>query len=379
MNRIGIGMVGYGMIGRVHCLGYKALPLLYPGQLPELYLAGVATARPRTARAAAQEAGFSKAFETVTALLEDETVTVIDCVTPNDRHHDLLLQAIAAGKPVYCEKPLALNGGEARQVAAAARAAGVPVGLTFNYRFIPAVIRAGELLAEGALGEIYTFRADYLHTGYQDPLRPMSWRMRRAQSGGGALVDLGAHVIDLVRCLLGEFASVQCITRTFVTERPVAAGSPELESVDVDDAAWLQARLASGAEGSLHVSRFATGTVDDLSFEIYGRSGALRFNLMDPNWLYWYDGRRPAGPRGGELGWTRLETAARYPGAATPPARAPLGWARTHAENQFTFLRALHQGLPFRPDVTDGLRTQLVIDAAYASAASGVWSPVNQE
>jgi predicted dehydrogenase len=207
----------------------------------------------------------------------------------------------------------------------------------------------------------------------------MSWRMRRAQSGGGALVDMGAHVIDLVRFLLGEFAAVQCITRTFVRERPASAGDPELEPVDVDDAAWLQARLASGAEGSLHVSRFATGTVDDLSFEIYGRSGALRFNLMDPNWLYWFDGRRPTGPRGGEQGWTRLETTARYPGAATPPARAPLGWARTHAENQFAFLHALHQGLPFQPDVIDGLRTQLVIDAAYASAASGEWSPVFQE
>jgi predicted dehydrogenase len=237
MDRIGIGMVGYGMIGRVHCLGYSELRLLYPGGLPDLALAGVVTSRKATAQAAAQEAGFAAAYERLDPLLEDANVQVVDVVTPNDSHREILLKAIAAGKHVYCEKPLVLNGAEARQIVAAAREAGVQVGMTFNYRFIPAVIQAHALLRDGALGEIYTFRAEYLHTGYQDPQRPISWRLRHAQSGGGALVDLGSHIIDLVRYLLGEFATLQCVTRTFVKARPKAWGSDELEPVDVDDAA----------------------------------------------------------------------------------------------------------------------------------------------
>lgn len=376
IEHIGIGMAGFGMIGRVHSLGYRALPLLYPGRLPEVRLAAVATTRPATAQAASAEAGFAAGYDDVDALLADPQVQVIDVVTANDSHRAILLKAIAAGKHIYCEKPLALNGDQAREIARAAQAAGVQVGMTFNYRFIPAVIQAHELLQAGALGEIYHFRAEYLHTGYQDPQRPMSWRLRVAQSGGGALVDLGAHIIDLTRYLLGEFATVQCTTRTFVKERPRTAGSDELEPVDVDDAAWLQARLASGAEGTLHASRFATGTTDDLVFEIYGRLGALRFSLMDLNWLDWFDARRPDGPRGGERGWTRVESVARYPGAATPPGRAPLGWDRTHAENQYTFLRSIVQGQSPQPGINDGLRAQLVIDSAYAAAQAGGWVDV---
>jgi predicted dehydrogenase len=373
MNQISIGMVGYGMIGRVHCLGYREIPLMYPRLLPELRLASVVTSRAETAQAAAREAGFDAWDADLQALLDREEVDVVDCVTPNDSHRKVLLKAIAARKHIYCEKPLAMNGEEARELVAAAEAAGVQIGMTFNYRFIPAVIRALELIQEGALGEIYTFRADYLHTGYQDPNRPMSWRMRKEQSGGGALVDMGSHVIDLMRFLLGEFEAVQCTIRTFVKERPKGRDTSEVEPVQVDDAAWLHVRLAGGAEGTIHASRFATGTVDDLSFEIYGRLGALRFHLMDPNWLYWYDTRRPGGPRGGERGWTRLETVQHYPGAASPPGRSPIGWARTHAENQFAFLRAVHEGQVPQPNAVDGLRTQLILDAAYASAEGGGW------
>jgi predicted dehydrogenase len=142
---------------------------------------------------------------------------------------------------VYCEKPLALNGEEARQIAAAAEKQGVQVGLTFNFRFVPALMRARRLIEEGLLGEVYSFRAEYLHTGYQDPARPMSWRMRRELSGGGALVDLGSHVIDLVRHLLGEFASVRAVMHTYIDRRPAHRGSGESVPVTVDDAAYSSA------------------------------------------------------------------------------------------------------------------------------------------
>jgi levoglucosan dehydrogenase len=376
MDHIGIGMVGYGMIGRVHCLGYRDLPILYPGQLPDLLLAAICTRHEETAKAAVQEAGFQAWYTHIDDLLQDGAVNVIDCCVPNDAHHAVIKKALLAGKHVYCDKPLALNAAQANDLVQAAEKTGVQLGMTFNYRFLPAIMRASEILRAGELGEIFTFRLDYLHSGYQNPSRPMGWRLRKEQAGGGALVDLGSHVIDLVRHLLGEVEALHCSTRTFIQQRPVSQGASVMESVQVDDAAWVQTRLRNGAEGSLHVSRFATGAQDDLSLEIYGRLGGLRFNLMDPNWLYWYDARRPEGATGGERGWTRVETVQRYPGASGLPARAPVGWGRTHAENQFAFLRALHLGQPCSPNIMDGYINHLVIEAAYASAETGEWVKV---
>jgi len=366
-------MLGYGGIGKIHTLGYHDIGLFYPGHLPPIELAAVCTSRPETAQQAAHDGGYRAWFTEAAELIRQPEVTVVDCSLPNVAHKSVILAAIAAGKPVYCEKPLALNGAEAREIARAAANADVPIGMTFNYRFVPALLRAHELIQEGALGAVYRFRAEYLHTGYQDPQRPLSWRLDRAKSGGGALVDLGAHVIDLVRHLLGDFATVQAQTRTYITERPVKRGASATGPVTVDDAAWLNIRLQSGALGTLEVSRFATGTLDDLRLEICGERGALRFSLMDGNWLDWFDATRQGGPHGGDRGWTRLETVQRYPGAVIPPARSILGWPRTHAENQYAFLKAIAARQPPQPNVTDGLRTQLILDAAYASAEHGGW------
>jgi len=375
-KEIGIAMAGYGMIGRIHTLGYRDIPLIYPGQLPRLRLIAVTTSHPDTARAAQAEAGFEAWFVDNQELVTAEGVDVVDCVTPNYLHLPVVMAALQAGKHVYCEKPLALDADQARAMLAAAQQAQVQVGMTFNYRFIPAVIKAHQLLQAGELGEIYAFRADYLHSGYQDPQRAMSWRLRKELAGGGALVDLGSHVIDLIRFLLGDFKRLSCSLRTYIKERPTQPGSQVMEKVAVDDAAWMRVELVNGALGTIHVSRFATGTQDDLLFEIYAEYGALRFNLMDANWLYWYDNQRAGGPRGGERGWTRLETLQRYPGAKAPPARSPLGWARTHTENQFSFLKALAAGEKVQPDILDGLHVQLVMDTAYKSAQSGEWLSV---
>ena len=206
METIGIGLVGYGSIGRVHTLSYKELPMYYPGALPTISLAAVCTARKETARAAAEEGGYAKSFTDVDELVRQESVSVVDCCTPNYQHRGTLLAAIAAGKNVYCEKPLAVSVSEAREIVREADKAGVIVGMTYNFRFIPALMRARQMIADGLLGEIYTFHAVYYHTGYQDPRKPLSWRMKQELSGGGALVDLGSHIIDLVRHLLGENA-----------------------------------------------------------------------------------------------------------------------------------------------------------------------------
>jgi predicted dehydrogenase len=379
MEKIGIGLIGYGGIGKIHTLCYKELDMLYPGQLPAIDLAAVCTSSPETAQRAAKAGGYRRWFTDPSALIHQDDVMIVDCSLPNFAHKSVLLEAIAAGKHIYCEKPLAMNGAEARDIAKAAAEANVQIGMTFNYRFVPALMRAYELIQEGALGEIYRFQAEYLHTGYQDPERPLSWRLDKDKSGGGALADLGAHAIDLMRHLLGEFDAVHAFTHTYVKERPITRGSQEKGVVTVDDAAWLQVKLKNGAMGTLEASRFSTGVLDELRFEICGAKGALRFNLMDANWLYWFDASRKGGAFGGDQGWVRLDTIQHYPGASIPPPRSILGWSRTHVENQYMFLKAIVEGQAPRPNIVDGLRTQFVLDAAYASAEHGGWVDVEQE
>ncbi len=371
MTPIGIGMLGFGSMGKLHTLAWRALPSIYP-DMPAFRLVAVCTKSRESAEAALREGGFARSHATIEELVADPEVSVIDCVLPNDAHKAAISAALSAGKHIYCEKPLALSGAEARELAALAAASRGRLGITFNYRFLPAIMRAKRLLDEGALGEIYSFEFEYLHSGYQDATRPLTWRMRNELSGGGALVDLGAHIIDLARYLLGEFAELAALTTTWVAERPLRKGSAEKGPVTVDDAAWVTARLVSGALGTLVVSRFATGAADDLRLRIEGSKGALRFDLMDANWLYYFDAtRKPA-----DLGWNRLETIQNYPGAAVPPARAIVGWERSHAENQYRFLSAVAEGREPSPGIADGLAAHLVTDAAYEAALRGTWVPV---
>lgn len=372
MAPIGIGMLGFGGIGKVHALAWRSLPSIYPA-MPESRLAAVCTRSKESAEAAAREGGFARSYTTIEALVADPEISVIDCVLPNDAHRAALATVLAAGKHVYCEKPLALSGAEARDLFTLAAASKGKLGMTFNYRFIPAIMRAKKLISDGALGEIYSFQFEYFHSGYQDAARPLTWRMRKELSGGGALVDMGAHIIDLARHLLGDFAAVSAITKTWIPERPLSRGASEKGNVTVDDAAWVTARLTSGALGTLVTSRFATGAADDLRFRIEGSKGAVRFDLMDANWLYFFNTSRSSD----ELGWSRLETIQSYPGAVVPPARSIIGWERSHAENQYRFLTAVSEGRDPSPGIVDGLAVHLVIDAAYEAARCGNWVEIS--
>jgi predicted dehydrogenase len=367
MKTIGIGLVGHGMIGKVHALAYREIPNMYPDMLPPLSLNAVCTTTEQSAQKAARDGGFAAWTTSAEALISRKDVDVVDICTPNFAHHEIILAALRAGKSVIVEKPLACALLEAQEIAAATATAKGRLGMIFNYRFVPALMLAQKMIAEDALGAIYHFEFNYLHSGYQNPNRPLSWKLRHAQSGGGALVDLGSHIIDLARYLLGEFADVKATTRTYVTERPVSANSSDLGLVDVDDAAWLRAKMQSGAQGTLFTTRFATGAADDLNVQIYGERGSLKFSLEDANVLNYFD----ALAKSAMQGWTRILTGAQYEGAAVPPPRSILGWNRTHAENIYRFLRAVLQEKPFAPGVTDGLRVQEIIDDAYRSAAQG--------
>jgi predicted dehydrogenase len=370
MRELGVGIVGFGFIGKVHAHAYNSMPLFYDPPPLRTRLVGVCTSRAQTAAKAAAQGGFEVATTHYRELIARDDIHVINVCTPNDLHRPVVLDALAAGKHVYCDKPLCLNLAEAREVAAAAKAATTRHQMTFHVRFVPAVMRAKQLVEDGFLGELHHFHAAYLHSGYADPERPMSWRIDKARAGAGALADLGAHVIDLVRHLLGDFAAVNATAETFIRERPAAAGSRELVPVEVDDYICLRARMRGGGLGIVEASRFATGTDDELEFAIYGRRGALKFDLMQPNYLWAFDESDPAGARG----FKRIACVQQYPApAALPSPKLPVGWIRFHIACLHSFLTHIAEDTPCEPDLLDGAAVQAIMHAAIESSERQSW------
>jgi len=371
---LGVGMVGYGFMGKVHTYAYRTLSIFYDPVPVETKLVGVATSSSATAERAMRQGGYEMGTDDYRRLLDRDDIHVIHCCTPNDMHREVALAAIEAGKHVYCDKPLARNLAEAEDICAAARQGRRTYQMAFNYRFVPALMRANELMGEGFVGEPLCFRAAYLHAGYVDPERPMSWRLDAQRSGGGALLDLGSHIIDLMRHLLGDFRRVRAMTRIFTPRRPLAKGAAETALVEVDDAVWIQAEMVNQATGTLEASRVSTGASDEIRLEIHGRRGAIAFNLMDPNWLLVYDNRRPEEPLGGMRGFTRIESVQRYPAPASLQVpKNTVGWLRFHVASIHRFLENVAAGRAGDPSFEDGLVVQRVMDAAYRSESSGDW------
>ena len=373
MKKLGIALIGYGGIGRVHALAYRALPFHYGLPADTVKIIGVATTQSESAQKAAQEIGCEVWTADYHELLTRSDVDVVDICTPNHLHEEIIVAAAAAGKHIYCEKPLAMNVAEGRRIVAAVQKAGVKSQMTFNLRFFPAVTRARQLIDAGFLGQIFSFRGRYYRSSYINPAKPLSWRLRKDVSGGGALFDLGSHILDLLYYLLGEYASVQAIVDTLIKERPIAAGSIETAAVDVDDIALMHVRMANGTLGLVETSRMGTGFTNDGPIEIFGEKGAIRFNTANPAWLEVYDVRDAESPLGGMRGFRQIETGGRYPGAKAPDWTMAPGFERSHVECQYQFLKAISEDQPTAPSFADGLHIQEVMEAAIRSSAEGRW------
>jgi predicted dehydrogenase len=371
-----IGMIGYGGIGRVHALAYRDIPFLYGLPAETVKIVGVATSHPESAQRAAQEIGCDVWTADYHELLARPDVDMVDVSVPNDAHEAIVAAAAAAGKHIYCEKPLSVTVAEGKRMVAAVEQAGVKTQMTFNFRFFPAIMRARQLIDEGFLGRIFSFRGRYYRASYIDPRKPISWRQRKAVAGGGTLFDMGSHILDLLYSLLGEFASVNATLDTLIEERPVAAGSQEMTEVDVDDIALLQLRTAGGVLGTVEASRMGTGLTNDLTFEIFGEQGAIRFNAIEPGWLEVYDVRDADKPMGGMRGFRKIEAVGRYDGQKAPDWTMAPDFVRMHAECQYQFLKAIAENRPARPTMADGLHIQAVMAAAERASAQGRWVDV---
>lgn len=373
MKPLNVGLIGYGGIGRVHALAYRSIQFHYGLPAGLINLVAVATTREESAKAAAEEIGCDFWTGDYHELLVRDDIDVVDCCTPNNVHEEIVVAAAQAGKHIYCEKPLAMNVAEGRRMVTAVEKAGVKAQLTFNFRFFPAIERAKQLIEEGFLGDIFSFRGRYHRSSYISHDKPLSWRLRKDVTGGGALYDLGSHILDLLYYLLGDFGAVQATLDTLIKERPVAKGASEKGRVDVDDIALIHARLKDGTIGLVEISRMGTGATNDVVVEIFGSQGAIRFDLDDPGALYVYDVRDASEPQGGMRGFRRLETGQRYPGQRAPDWTMAPGFMRGHAECQYRFLKSIWDDTTPSPSLQDGLHIQQIMEATMRSSDDSRW------
>ncbi|MGC4998209.1 MULTISPECIES: Gfo/Idh/MocA family protein [unclassified Streptomyces] len=371
-----IGMVGYAFMGAAHSQGWRTAGRVF--DLPREPVLSVLCGRDGAAvRAAAERHGWAGTETDWRALIARDDVDLVDICTPGDSHAEIALAALAAGKHVLCEKPLANTVEEAEAMAAAAEEAyenGQLAMVGFNYRRVPAIALARRMITEGRLGTLRHVRVSYLQDWLVDPEFPLTWRLRKEAAGSGALGDLGAHVIDVAQYLAGErLAGVSALTETFVRERPLPAGGPG--QVTVDDAAVFTGRFTSGALASFEATRYATGRKNALRIELNGERGSLAFDLERLNELSFHDGTEP----GAHAGFRRIlvtEPDHPYLDAWWPPGHG-LGYEHTFVHQARDLVHAIAEGRRPVPSFADGLEVQRVLAAVEESAAkNSVYTPI---
>ncbi len=361
---IGVGMLGYAFMGKAHSNAYKKMPyMMYPpAAIPRLV--AICGRNEAALTEAARRYGWERTYTDWRKMLDDDDVHLFDNGGPNDAHAEPTIAAARAGKHVFCEKPLARNADEARRMLDAVKKARVKHMVAFNYRFVPALRLARDLIASGKLGRIYHYRAVYLQEWIMPHYgTPMIWRLDKSKAGSGALGDLGAHIIDLGRFLVGEIKSVSAMTKTFITKR---SG----KKVDVDDAFASAIEFDNGAIGTLEATRFAGGRKNHEAIEINGEKGSIRFNLerlneLDVCWI----GEEPKETQGFH---NALVSEAYHPywGHWWPHGHM-LGWehAMVHEVGHLLDCIANNKSIgPIGATFEDGYRAAVVCDAILESA-----------
>ncbi|MDO5308330.1 MAG: Gfo/Idh/MocA family oxidoreductase [Planctomycetia bacterium] len=428
MTTLRVGLIGYGMIGKVHAYCYATMPFFAPGLDVAGKIVAVATSREETARAAQRTLNCQVATTDFRAITENPEIDVVHICTPNDQHLPALLSAIGANKHIYCEKPVVCNQSEAEQVRAALeevdangqrRYRGISQ-MAFHLRGFTAIQRAKELVEEGRLGQILQYRLGYYHSSMTSPSAPYRWKH---SATGGSILDLASHLLDLIDYLLGLPAEVVAHANTMTLTRPqkpLQSGEALADVARVpvvsEDAITILTRglldsarmipqtqtsrnayyeydgnltVANGSAHAGHMplavadassraavsgviegTKLCHGAEDELLLELNGTRGSLRFSLMSPHYLEFFDATRPAGVYGGESGWTRIPCGARYPAPQSdfPSPKSTTGWLRAHAASLATFYRSISQGRALGPDLWQGLRVQDALSAIAESA-----------
>jgi predicted dehydrogenase len=361
---LNIGLIGYAFMGKAHSNAWRQAAHFF--ELPaKIRLKTICGRNRRAVREAADRFGWEGSETDWRRMIDDPEIDLVDICTPNESHCEIALAAAARGKAILCEKPLARDLPEARRMAAAVKKARVPNMVCHNYRRVPAIALARQMIEQGEIGErLFHFRARYAQDWIVDPKFPLVWRLQSDQAGSGALGDLGSHVIDLARYLVGEFREVCAAAQTFIKERRGGR-------VTVDDATTMIGRFRNGALASLEATRFAPGRKNALSFEINGSAGSLAFDLEDLNRLRFFSNRDPSGRQGFR---DILVTEPGHPYMDKWwPAGHIIGWEHSFTHTIADFVEAVVRRKRIQPDFADALKTQSVLDAIARSARKRNW------
>jgi predicted dehydrogenase len=378
-RKLNVAMFGSGFMGKVHSHAWMTVSKIYDTKVEPVLK--VAVGRSEKIKDFAAHWDYEEWCNDYNEVLNRPDIDIIDICTPTFTHKDLAIAAAKAGKHIFCEKPCALTYADCRAMADAANSAGVVHYLNHNYRRVPAVAYAKQLIESGALGTIYHWRGAYLQDWIMSPSFPLTWHLQQEKAGGGPLFDLNSHSIDLARYLIGEVDSVMAINKTFIKERPLpgeksatfTAGNDNENSVmgkvTVDDASFMILNFENGTLGSQDASRFACGRKNYNDFEIYGSKGAVIFNFERMNELQFLDFTENSLNQGYRTIMV-TEYGHPYAGAWWAPGHG-IGYENTFVNVMADFLNAVAGGTVIHPNFDDGAATIRILEAAKLSSTAG--------
>lgn len=353
MRTYNIAVIGGGFMGKTHSCSIADIPFYYDTDFKPILHTLCGRTAEKTERLAAR-LNFLHAETDFEKVISNPEIDIVDICTPNMLHYPQAKAAILAGKHVYCDKPLCVTALQARELAQLAESEKRVCQVTFQHRFWPAVLYAKQLIRDGAIGDIISFRAMFLHSSLVNRDKAYAWRNAPISEGGGVLNDLGSHLLDLIMFLCGDIEDISSVTQTLYGERRRDGKTVPVSS---DDAAFMLVRLKNGACGTAEASKLATGLNDVLKLELHGKSGALMFDLTRPGELKYY-----AEQSGG---FTVIDCLQKYPqpcdfltGSVLP------GWIRAHIHSYFSFLQAVDGARPASPSFAEAAHVQEIIEKA---------------
>lgn len=384
MKKINVGLIGYKFMGKAHSHAFKDMSMFFDASaVPVMKV--ICGRNEEAVKDAADRWGWQEYDTSWERVVEREDIHLIDICTSNDTHRDIAVAAAEMGKDILLEKPMASSLAEAKEMLAVAEKAGVKHMINFNYRRCPAIQLAKRLIDEGFVGRIYHVRAEYLQDWIMDPDFPLVWRLRKELAGSGALGDIGAHIVDLARFLVGEFHEVNGLTTTFIKERPLldettgdlsATGLREKGQVTVDDAAIFMSKFKNGAVGSFEATRFANGRKNHERIEINGSEGSIVFNFERMNELQVFSSKDPEHIQGFR---TILVTEEAHPyiKAWWPPGHI-IGYEHTFVNQVYELMEAIAEDRMPEPNFYDGVKCQEVLEAVERSNDTGQWVKIGE-
>ena len=381
-RRIGLAVIGFGWMGQAHARSYMRLPTLFPGSTYEPRLVVCSDTVAKRRHTAIGAFGFDEATDDWRVAVEHPEADVVVICAPNMLHEPVAIAASAAGRHVFCEKPVGGTPQQTARIDQACRHASIVTGVGYNYRFAPLVVHAQRLIGAGELGEITNYRGRFFSMYGANPLGLLTWRFLRDQAGYGASTDILSHAVDLAMMLNGPITRVVGTSETFIPQRPLPSGAgthydrgaPEdpTGTVTNEDYVAALAVFANGSRGVFEASRTMVGPQSQMAFEVYGTGGALGWNFETMNELRVFRGNDPL------QGYTTVRAGERHPyhGNFVPGDANAIGFEDLVAIEDHEFLTAVNEGRPHSAGMEQALACVSVQAAMLRSDQSGTWEDV---